>query len=65
MKCPSCGADLELEFKLTKRGDWRKDPATPGQLHKLKKIGVKHNPNITKGAASALIDFYEKERFKG
>lgn len=53
-----------MEFDLKPKGtaDWRKEPASPEQLFMLKKWGVLHNANITKGEASDLIDFHRRTR---
>lgn len=39
-----------------KSAAWRGDPPTPKQLATLAKFKVPHNPTITKGQASALLD---------
>ncbi len=56
-------AQINIE-KESKKNAWRKDPATPGQLHELKRISVLHNANITKGEASDMIDFHKNEQFR-
>lgn len=35
---------------------WRDDPATSSQIHTLKKFRIPHDPGITKGEASDLLD---------
>ena len=37
-------------------GLWNDHPATPHQLAKLNQLNILVDPNITKGAADALID---------
>ena len=60
LKCPHCGKEFELDIKVVEKGkaDWRDEPATEAQKQALKKFGVQFSPNITKGQASDLLDFY-------
>ena len=62
MKCPSCGVDFELQIVKKGEANWRKEPASPAQLRELKRLEIQHNPNLTKGQASDLLDFHKHEK---